>query len=119
MRVPHLKTNEHNESVFVEIEIPLQRDGVEQFATLQAPVAMILNQTDSGHKYPSHNAPRCQLVVTLQGEIEVITSKGSKRFGPGSMLVAEDLTGSGHKTNVVSADPWQCLYLPIPDGLLE
>jgi quercetin dioxygenase-like cupin family protein len=77
---------------------------------------MTINQTDAGHQYDWHNAPRRQWVITLQGEIEVETRDGSKqRFGPGSILLADDVSGSGHSTKVVSSTPWMCVYLPF-DG---
>lgn len=108
-------------SVFEDIEIPLERVEVETFpgqkaeqsAALFAPIAMIINETNPGHQYDWHNAPRKQWVITLQGEIEVELRDGTKRrFAPGSMLLAEDLTGSGHATKVVSKVAWRCAYLP-------
>lgn len=113
MQVTHLRTNSKNESEFGSIEISLERQGVEQFANLRAPHGMIFNETDAGHEYPWHNAPQRQWVVTLQGEIEVKLRNGeSKRFSAGSLLLADDLEGSGHATSVVSDVPWRCIYLP-------
>jgi len=41
-----------------------------------------------------------------------------RRFGAGSMLLAEDLTGSGHATKVVRTDSWRCAYVPF-DGMVN
>jgi hypothetical protein len=113
MQVTHLYTNEKGESAFADLEIQFERDGVEQFANLSAPTAMLLNVTEAGHSYPWHNAPQRQWVVTLQGKIKVSLRNGqSRRFGAGSIILADDLTGSGHATSVVSSQPWQCIYLP-------
>jgi hypothetical protein len=44
-----------------------------------------------------HNAPRRQFIVNLTGGVEIVLSDGSaRRFGPGSIIRAEDLTGKGH-----------------------
>jgi quercetin dioxygenase-like cupin family protein len=126
MQVTRLYTNQANVSAFEDLTLSLERVAVEtfpgqkaeQFADLQAPSAMRVNETNAGHQYDWHNAPKRQFVVTLQGEIEVQLRDGtSRKFGPGSLLLAEDLTGTGHATKVISKDPWRCLYLPI-DGRL-
>jgi quercetin dioxygenase-like cupin family protein len=46
-----------------------------------------------------HNAPRPQFIIVLKGECEVETSLGdTRRFGPGDILLAEDVAGLGHVT---------------------
>ncbi|UTM38036.1 hypothetical protein MX572_04360 [Rhodococcus pyridinivorans] len=46
-----------------------------------------------------HNAPRPQFIIVLKGECEVESSLGdTRRFGPGDILLAEDVTGQGHVT---------------------
>jgi hypothetical protein len=48
-----------------------------------------------------HNAPLRQYVVTLSGWWEIQVSDGEvRRFGPGSVLLAEDTTGKGHTNRV-------------------
>ena len=43
-----------------------------------------------------HNAPRRQFVVNLTGEVEITVSDGEmRRFGPGSILLAEDVHRQG------------------------
>jgi hypothetical protein len=116
MNVTRLFTGANGISQFEDLNISLERDGVEQFANLCGSSAIILNETDAGHQYSWHNAPQKQWVITLQGEIEVQLRDGSTRkFGPGSIILAEDLTGSGHATKVTSSVPWRCAYLPF-DG---
>jgi hypothetical protein len=52
-----------------------------------------------------HVAPHRQYNVVLSGEVEVEVSDGeTRRFGPGSVLLAEDTTGQGTRTRVVSKD---------------
>ncbi len=116
MKITHLFTNKNGLSSFADIDLPLEREGVEQFIGLRAGTMMTLNETDAGHSYDWHNAPKKQWVVTLQGIIEVRLRDGtSRQLGAGSILLAEDLTGSGHATTVISKEPWRCVYLPF-DG---
>jgi hypothetical protein len=118
MKCVRLFTNENSESDFGEVEIPWEVSGPEQFAFVRTPSSMLLNETVSGHQYDWHNAPRRQWVITLQGEIEVQLRNGStKRFGPGSILLAEDVKGTGHATKVVSREAWRCVYLPFEGEL--
>ena len=121
MQVTRLFTNTLGESAFEDLTIGLERVAVEtfpgqkaeQFADLTPPAAMRINETDPGHQYDWHNAPKKQWVITLQGEIEVQLRNGlTRRFGAGDMLLAEDLSGTGHATKVVSKVPWRCAYLP-------
>lgn len=118
MEIVHIFTNSSGESEFKSITIQLKRDGVEQSITMPTPTAMIFNQTDSDHQYDWHNAPAKQLVVTLQGAIEVELRDGTKKiFESGSILLADDLNGTGHATRVISKEPWRCLYLPFSGNL--
>ena len=49
-----------------------------------------------------HPAPKRQFMLYLQGEIEAEASDGEvRRFGPGSAVLVEDVTGKGHRSRVV------------------
>lgn len=51
-----------------------------------------------------HNAPRRQFLFYLAGESEIEVSDGEiRRFGPGSILLAEDIEGRGHISRVVGS----------------
>lgn len=53
-----------------------------------------------------HIAPRRQYIITLSGEAEIGLKDGTvHRLGPGDVNLAEDLTGNGHTTRVVSDVP--------------
>ena len=61
-----------------------------------------------------HNAPRRQYVVTLAGQVEIGLGDGTvRRFGPGDVLLAEDLTGRGHTTRVTGTEPRITLTVPL------
>lgn len=72
---------------------------------------------DVSEDYPDtpHVAPRRQLIVGLAGVAEVEVSDGEVRsFGPGSVLLVDDLTGKGHTTRGVGDTPRRTLLLPLP-----
>ncbi len=62
-----------------------------------------------------HTAPRRQFVVGLSGATEIELADGTRRrFGPGDVLLADDTTGQGHRTQVVEA-PRRSLFIYVPD----
>lgn len=62
-----------------------------------------------------HNAPRRQYIVHLEGSVQVRASGGEERvFGPGAVVLAEDLEGAGHVTTWIGEGPWRWLILPTP-----
>lgn len=116
MKCTRLYTAADGTSAFEDLSFLLELDGPELSIACTSPKGMLLNETRAGHRYDWHNAPQKQWVITLQGEIEVVLRNGVKKtFGAGSIILAEDTTGSGHATTVVSAVPWRCAYLPF-DG---
>jgi uncharacterized cupin superfamily protein len=67
-----------------------------------------------GYGREPHVAPRRQYVVTLAGTGEVVTGDGeTRRLETGSVMLAEDTTGSGHTTRNAGTDDWLALWLPL------
>lgn len=61
-----------------------------------------------------HPAPRRQYVIVLAGQLEIGFKDGTvRRANPGDATLAEDLTGSGHTTRVVSATPAVTAVVPL------
>jgi quercetin dioxygenase-like cupin family protein len=49
-----------------------------------------------------HTAPRRQYIFILAGQMEIGIGDGTmRRFGPGDVVLADDLTGQGHTTRSV------------------
>ncbi|MEX1011411.1 MAG: hypothetical protein WDZ29_05055 [Balneolaceae bacterium] len=113
--ITRLYCDEHGESRFEEIEVPLQELG--EIGALSEPVAvkeLLFREVDPGYDYDFHNAPRKQYIVLLDGEIEIETSLGEKRrFGAGEILLAEDTTGKGHKTRNLTPIRRKSLFIPL------
>ena len=63
-----------------------------------------------------HTAPRRQYVITLSGRGEIELIDGQKiRSEPGSVVLAEDLTGKGHITRTVGTEDWISVAVPLAD----
>jgi quercetin dioxygenase-like cupin family protein len=59
-----------------------------------------------------HNAPVDQYVITLAGILEFKTMGGETfTIYPGDVLIARDLTGSGHQWRLVNDEPWKRAYV--------
>jgi uncharacterized cupin superfamily protein len=80
----------------------LDPDTRPDLTTLHATKGIVFRTTAPGHFHDWHHAPRRQYVITLEGEVEIGLGDGTvRRFGPGHVTLAEDLTGQGHTTRVV------------------
>ena len=95
MGIFRLYTGDDGQSHIEEMDVESHPD----LATLQSSTGVSFRETPAGSFSDWHNAPRRQYVITLSGEMEIGLGDGSThRFGPGTALLAEDLTGQGHTT---------------------
>jgi hypothetical protein len=64
-----------------------------------------------------HNAPRRQFIVHLEGAVEVEASDGERRrFGPGDLVLVEDVEGAGHVTQWIGEEAGRrVLFLALPN----
>jgi quercetin dioxygenase-like cupin family protein len=61
-----------------------------------------------------HTAPRQQYIFILAGQMEIGIGDGTKRqFGPGDVVLADDLTGKGHTTRSVGSSPRISATVPV------
>jgi hypothetical protein len=76
---------------------------------------VLAGQADWGGDVP-HPTPRRQMVCMLRGEMDVTASDGeTRRFGPGDLLLLEDVVGKGHASRVVGDEPFLILGVAPPD----
>ena len=106
-----LFADEHGETRFEEVEIPMQE-------VQYAPPAPALHLSEAiaavgvrWLRFPAdwndaaHPSPRRQLFIVLAGEVEGWTSKGeTRRFRPGDCLLMEDTIGKGHGAKPVNGE---------------
>ena len=81
---------------------------------LQSVTGITFRRSDPGYFIDFHPAPRRQYVITLEGEAEIGLGDGTiHRFGPGDVMLADDLTGKGHTTRVVGDSPRVSVAIPL------
>lgn len=118
MHVTRVATDASGESYFEDVEVPL-RDGGE-IGRLSEPVAarsVIFRENDPDYDFDWHRAPERQLIVLLDGAIEIEVGSGEKRrFSGGDILLVEDTTGRGHRTRTVDGSRRRSLFIPLDDA---
>jgi hypothetical protein len=92
-------------------------DHSSMMSALIAAKGVIFRETNAGQYFVDwHNAPRRQFVINLTGEVEITVSDGEKRrFGPGSILLAEDVSGKGHVSRGVGDAERLSIFVPLED----
>jgi hypothetical protein len=111
-------TGDDGRSYIEDVEPPFDRsidpEGAMEGTPLEGAAGITFRRSPPGHFQDFHTAPRRQYTITLSGEIEVETGDGTvRRFGPGTVILAEDLTGEGHTTKVVSDEPRIFIVVPL------
>jgi quercetin dioxygenase-like cupin family protein len=109
----HLYTGSDGDSHFSEGEVELSRVAGPSAQSPVGPAAAVsFEETAAGSSLSWHNAPERQYVITLSGTLE-FEMRGGARFtlAPGDVLLAEDLTGGGHRWRLVDDQPWRRVYV--------
>jgi len=101
---------------FEDVPIELSANGSSETSKLFNGTRIIFRTSAHDQFVDWHHAPRRQFVITLSGEAEVEGAGGEKRhIGPGTILLAEDLTGKGHITRGLGTQERVSLFIPLSD----
>lgn len=99
MLVTRIFSGDDGESHFEELDLPLS---VSEAGAMSSAIPIdsifMRDTTDAGPDvWDYHVAPRRQFALHLVGSTEIEVGDGTRRtFGPGDLLLADDLTGRGH-----------------------
>ncbi len=115
MKITRIYAGEDGESHFEDVDIPLKDAGDIGRLSERVPVkSVIFRENDATYDYDWHHAPQRQYVVMLDGEIEIETGTGDKRtFRGGDIILAEDITGRGHRTRTTNNQPRRSLFITL------
>lgn len=104
MNITRLYTGDDGESHFEDVEIPLEDGGeIGRLSERLPATGIIFRENDPDYDYDWHTAPRRQYILMMSGEIEIEVGDGTKRrFKAGDILLAEDTTGRGHRSRLIS-----------------
>ena len=110
------------ESHFEDVEIPFE---AADFVPPAPPVLLSppqsaaefsIERVPPGWYGDWHPVPRRLLAVYLSGAGEMVASDGEVReLVPGTVLLAEDITGKGHMSRVTGSEDMHVLILMLPD----
>jgi quercetin dioxygenase-like cupin family protein len=110
-----LFTGDDGESHFEEIEFPFPAPQAVGAGEVNAG-GVFYNRFPAGHDMGWNTAPRRQYVIGLRGNTLLTMRDGtSVEVRPGDVVLAEDVTGSGHHTRMVGNDDRVSLVIPIRD----
>jgi hypothetical protein len=116
MMITRLYSGEGGHTFFEDTEIDFEmREGLGLFSRPIPAKAVFFREIMPGYRYSWHTVLCREYVVTLSGSAEIEVSSGEKRrFGKGDVLLAEDLTGRGHRTRCTGRIPWRQLFATLP-----
>jgi hypothetical protein len=116
MIISRIYTGADGRSHFEDLDIPVEGEAAAARSQQVPARSVAVWQTDSDWGLGPHPAPERQLVVTLAGRSEVRCGDGTSRvFGPGDIMLADDLTGEGHTSHVLEG-PRTVLFIPLLDS---
>ncbi len=108
---------EEGETVVEDLELPATKEVRGYETALLSLEGAIFRTQQPAVDLGFHNAPRRQIVVPLEGEVEIETGHGEVRLiTPGMALLADDLTGQGH-TSSFRPENATTLFLVLPDDV--
>lgn len=117
MRITWMRTGADGHTTFEDLDVgSTQRErGIE---TAVLPVSGAFFRTEQpALDMDFHNAPRRQFVIPLGGDLEVTAGDGTmRRIGTGEALLADDLTGAGHKSRF-TPDGATVVFLTLDDDV--
>jgi hypothetical protein len=105
------------ESHFEDLEIELsQQRGSSNVSQLIPAAGVIFRRSPADQYVDWHPAPCRQFVITLSGEAEIEASDGEvRRIGPGTIMLAEDVSGKGHITRGRGTAERLSIFIPLHD----
>jgi hypothetical protein len=106
MNYVHLYTGPDELSYFKDVEVPMQSRGQgTELSELFPAKAMVMRRNTAEYELDYHTAPRKQFIINLTGTVEIVASGGeTRRFGPGSIMLADDTMGKGHISKALTPE---------------
>ena len=115
MKYVRIFTGSDGQSHFEDLDFEFAPRGDATLTTpLQGATEVFFRRAAPGYVNGWHQAPIRQYVITIVGQWEVEVGDGSKRgFSAGDILLAEDVTGQGHKSKVLGSQPRVYAFVPL------
>lgn len=116
MKIVRIYTGSDQKSHFEEIDVKFAGSDRMPAALPRPATQTVFRCAPPGLVIDYHPAPRRQYVITLCGQWEIECGDGTvRRFTPGEVMLADDLTGQGHIARVVGHEPHIFMAVPLAD----
>jgi len=110
MLITRVYTGDDGQSHFEDLDITKHPD----LDSLTRVTSIMFRIGEPGNFSDWHQESRRNYIITLSGEGELGLGDGTlRRFGPGQVMLVEDLTGQGHTTRVTSTEPRITVAIPL------
>src|SRR5256714_6182241 len=97
--IVRIYTGHDGQTHFEDLPLPAEES---HNVALQAGANLVFRCFPADYWSDWHTAPRRQYIFILTGQMEIGIGDGTTRcFGPGDVVLADDLTGQGHTTRSV------------------
>jgi hypothetical protein len=94
--IVRIYTGHDGQTHFEDLPLPAEES---HNVALQAGADLVFRYFPADYWSDWHTAPRRQYIFILAGQMEIGIGDGTaRRFGPGDVVLADDLTGQGHTT---------------------
>ncbi|MDZ7668949.1 MAG: hypothetical protein U5Q16_05820 [Gammaproteobacteria bacterium] len=115
MQILRVYTGDDGQSHFEDLPIEFtERGPLGRISAMFPARGVMFRAVDGDYDLDFHNAPRRQFVINLKGSVDIEIGDGTvRRLGPGDILLAEDVSGQGHKSRAVDGAPRECLFIPL------
>jgi quercetin dioxygenase-like cupin family protein len=102
------------ESHFEDVTLDRRSSSIGVRSQIIPATALIFTETPAGTVQDWHTTPRRQFMVYLAGAAVLTVSDGeSRRVGPGDVVLVEDMTGRGHRVEVLDSADRRALIVPL------
>ncbi len=112
MQYVRLYTGDDGESHFADLEFSKESN---ENVPMRAEAELIFRRIPEGRFSDWHTTTQRHYGMVLSGRVAVGLGDGTVReFGPGDVILEEDLTGRGHTTRIL-AGPFAVATVSLPD----
>lgn len=117
MKYTRMYSDPGGETHFEDVDVPANSIGGASSLSDIFPVkGMQFRHTRPDYDLDFHNAPRRQFIVNLTGGVEIEVSDGEvRRFEAGTVFLAEDVTGKGHKSRALDGKERFSLFIHLAE----
>ena len=118
MKITRVYATADGGSAFEDVDVELSDAGqVGRLSEWWRADSVAFRENDANYDWDWHCAPARQLIVLLDGAIEIEVTSGEKRaFRGGDVLLVEDVTGRGHRTRTTDGRSRRSLFIRLPSA---